>query len=288
LLAWILKEAARQPVRVVWEDLHWADPTTLEFVRLLIDQAPMTRLLVLATFRPEFEPLWSERSHITQLTLNRLSSRQVEAMVEQVAGGKTLPAEVVRQILVKTDRVPLFVEELTKTVLESVESKESIGSGGRLDRSAISLGIPATLQDALMARLDRLGAAKEIAQLGATLGREFDYALLRAVSPLPEDVLQQGLRQLVETELVFQSGVPPQARYLFKHALVQDTAYQSLLKSKRQHLHQQVVRILEGQFPDIKETQPELLAHHYTEAGLIEQAIPYCQKGWPESEPAVG
>jgi class 3 adenylate cyclase/predicted ATPase len=277
LLAWLLKEAERQPVRVVWEDLHWADPTTLEFVRLLIEQAPTTRMLVLATFRPEFQPLWSGRSHITQLTLNRLSPRQVEAMVEKVTGGKTLPAEVVRQILLKTDGVPLFVEELTKMVLESGllrATDEQYELTGPLP----PLAIPSTLQDSLMARLDRLSSVREVAQLGAILGREFSYELLHAVSPLDERTLQNGLIQLVEAELLYQRGMPPHATYLFKHALIQDTAYQSLLKSKRQQLHQQVARILAEQFADLKETQPELLAHHYTEAGLTEQAIPYWQQ----------
>jgi TOMM system kinase/cyclase fusion protein len=277
LLAWLLKEAERQPVRVVWEDLHWADPTTLEFVRLLIEQAPTTRMLVLATFRPEFQPPWGGRSHITQITLNRLSPRQVEAMVGQVTGGKALPAEVVRQILLKTDGVPLFVEELTKMVLESGLLRETDGHyefSGPLP----PLAIPSTLQDSLMARLDRLASVREVAQLGAILGREFSYELLHAVSPLDEHTLQNGLTQLVEAELLYQRGAPPHATYIFKHALIQDTAYQSLLKSRRQRYHQQIAQVLEEQFPETIETQPELLAHHYTEAGLTEQAIPYWQQ----------
>ena len=277
LLAWLLKETERQPVRVVWEDLHWADPTTLEFVRLLIEQVPTTRMLVLATFRPEFQPPWSGRSHITQLTLTRLSPRQVEAMVKKVTGGKMLPAEVLRQILIKTDGVPLFVEELTKMVLESGLLRAT-ENHYELTGPLPPLAIPSTLQDSLMARLDRLASVREVAQLGAMLGREFSYDLLHAVSPLDERTVQHGLTQLVEAELLYQRGAPPHATYIFKHALIQDTAYQSLLKSKRQHLHQQVARILEEQFPDLKETQPELLAHHYTEAGLTERAIPYWQQ----------
>jgi predicted ATPase len=189
--------------------------------------------------------------------------------VEKVTGSHALPNEVIQQIVSKTDGVPLFVEELTKSVVEAA---------GAHDHAPLHIGIPATLQDALMARLDRLGTAKEIAQLGAILGREFSYALLHAVSDRAEGSLQQELRQLVESELVFQSGAPPQAQYLFKHALVQDTAYQSLLKSRRQQLHQQVAQVLEKQFLQTIETQPELLAHHYTEANLIEQAIPYWQQ----------
>jgi predicted ATPase len=190
-------------------------------------------------------------------------------MIEKVTGSKALPTEVVQQVVSKTDGVPLFVEELTKSVVESVGTQHA---------APLQLGIPATLQDALMARLDRLGSAKEIAQIGATLGREFNYDLLQAVFPLTEETLQQGLKQLVESELVYQSGIPPQARYLFKHALVQDTAYDSLLRGKRRAYHQQIARVLEERFPETKETQPELLAHHYTEANLIERAIPYWQR----------
>jgi predicted ATPase len=190
-------------------------------------------------------------------------------MIERVSGGKALPTEVIQQIVAKTDGVPLFVEELTKMVVESV------GVHSRAPLS--SLGIPATLHDALMARLDRLNMAKEIAQLGATLGREFSYELLQAVSPLDEEALQKGLSQLIEAELLYQRGLPPQARYIFKHALVQDAAYQSLLKSTRQQYHKQIAHVLEERFPEMKERQPELLAHHYTEAGFIAQAIPYWQ-----------
>jgi predicted ATPase len=196
-------------------------------------------------------------------------------MVAKVTGANSLSPTIVQQIVSKTDGVPLFVEELTKSVVESVEAT------GRA--SLPSLEIPSTLQHSLMARLDRLGTAKEIAQLGATLGREFNYELLVAVSPLDEDSLQQGLRQLVQSELVYQSGLPPQARYLFKHALVQDTAYQSLLKSRRQQLHQHVAQVLVEQFLHIVATQPELVAHHYTEAGLVEQAIPYWQQAGERS-----
>ena len=190
-------------------------------------------------------------------------------MIERVAGERALPTELLQQIVAKTDGVPLFVEELTKMVVESV---------GALREAPLRLEIPATLQDSLMARLDRLGAAKEIAQLGATLGREFSHELLRAISPLDEEALQRGLSQLVDAELMYQRGVSPHRQYIFKHALIQDAAYQSLLKSRRQQLHQQIAKVLEERFTEIKETQPELLAHHYTEAGLVEQAIPYWQR----------
>ena len=184
--------------------------------------------------------------------------------------------EVLRQIITKTDGVPLFVEELTKTVLES-GLLTALESHYELTGSLPPLAIPSTLQDSLMARLDRLGASKEVAQLGATLGREFSYGLIQAVSPLKEPQLQQELEQLVHAEFLYQQGTLPQAHYLFKHALIQDTAYQSLLKSTRQQLHQQIATIVESQFPETAETQPELLAHHYTEAGRGTQAVPYWQ-----------
>jgi TOMM system kinase/cyclase fusion protein len=273
LVSWLVAEAERAPVYCVWEDLHWADPSTLEVLALLLAQVPTARLLTVLTFRPEFVPPWGTRSHISQLSLSRLGRHHVGEMVERVAGDKALPQEILQQIVAKTDGVPLFVEELTKTVVES-----GVDGGGH-DRVPIpTLAIPTTLHDSLMARLDRLGPAKEIAQLGATLGREFNYELLQAVSPLDEEPLQHGLRQLVEAELLYQRGLPPQAIYFFKHALVQDAAYQSLLKSTRQQYHSQIARVLEERFPETKETQPELLAHHSTEAGLIAQAISYWQR----------
>jgi predicted ATPase/class 3 adenylate cyclase len=277
LVAWLVEEAERQAVYLAWEDLHWADPSSLEVLTLFIDQVPTRRVLALLTFRPEFVSPWPPRSHLTQLTLNRLGRPHVEAMIEEVTRGKALPSEVRQQIVAKTDGVPLFVEELTKMVLESNLLSEADGHYQLLSPLP-PLAIPSTLQDSLMARLDRLSTVREIVQLGATLGREFSYELLHAVSPLDEAILQYGLRQLVEAELVYQRGVAPQVTYFFKHALIQDAAYQSLLKSKRQQLHQQIAQVLEERFPDTKETQPELLAHHYTEAALIVQAIPYWQK----------
>jgi predicted ATPase len=258
-----------------WEDLHWADPSTLEFLTLFLDQVPAARLLTVLTFRPEFLPPWRPRAHIAQLTLNRLGRQPVEAMMEKIAGGKPLPPGVAQEIVHKTDGVPLFVEELTKSVIESLGS---IGSVESPSHTPLQFAIPTTLHDSLMARLDRLRPAKEIAQVGATIGREFTYGVLQVVSPLTADTLQQGLRQLVEAELLYQRGLPPQATYLFKHALIQDTAYQSLLKSKRQQLHQQIAQTLEERFPETTQTHPELLARHYTEAGLIAQAIPYWQQ----------
>jgi tetratricopeptide (TPR) repeat protein len=277
LLTILLRIAAQQPVLFVMEDLHWVDPSTLELLSLLVDQGPTARILALLTFRPDFSPPWTGRSHLTQVALHRLMRPQAAEIVRRVAHGKALPPEVVEQIVAKTDGVPLFVEELTKMVLESTLLQE------REDRYALAgplppLAIPATLHDSLMARLDRLAAVKGLAQLGATLGREFSYELLQAVSPWDEETLQQGLQQLVEAEFLYQRGVPPQATYLFKHALIQEAAYQSLLKSTRQRHHQHIAQVVEVHFPELCETQPELLAHHYTEAGVLAQAIPYWQR----------
>jgi predicted ATPase len=273
----LLRIAARQPVLFVMEDLHWVDPSTLEFLTLLVDQGPTARILTLFTFRPDFSPPWKGRAHLTQVTLPRLQRRQTAEMTGRVAHGKALPVEVVEQVVAKTDGVPLFVEELTKMVLESgllQEHDEHYELTGPLP----PLAIPATLHDSLMARLDRLAAVKGLAQLGATLGREFTYDLLQAVSPWDEDTLHRGLHQLVEAEFLYQRGLLPQATYLFKHALIQEAAYQSLLKSTRQQSHQRIAQVLAEQFPETAETQPELLAHHYTEAGLPAQAIPYWRR----------
>jgi class 3 adenylate cyclase/predicted ATPase len=276
-LAIFLRIAAQQPMLFVMEDLHWVDPTTLELLSLMVDQGPTARILTLFTFRPDFSPPWTGRSHLTQVTLPRLQRRQAAEMTGRVAHGKALPAEVVEQVVAKTDGVPLFVEELTKMVLDSglLQAREE-----RYDLTGPlpPLAIPNTLHDSLMARLDRLAAVKGLAQLGATLGREFSYELLQAVTPWDEVTLRRGLQQLVEAEFLYQQGLPPQATYLFKHALIQDAAYQSLLRSTRQQYHQRIAQVLETRFPNLCETQPELLAHHYTEAGLKEQAIPCWQQ----------
>ena len=274
LLALLVARAAQEPLLLIVEDLHWVDPSTLEFLSLLVDQGPTARMLTLCTFRPQFTPPWPPRAHIAQLTLTRLPRPQVGRMVTAVAGGKALPAEVVQQIVTKSDGVPLFVEEMTKLVLASGllrEHEDHYALTGPLP----PLAIPATLQDALMARLDQLASAKAVAQLGATLGREFTYELLRAVAPMDELELWRGLVQLVQAEVLYQRGALPQATYLFKHALIQEAAYQSLLKSTRQQYHQRIAQVLAAQFPETTATQPELLAQHYTEAGLQAQALPY-------------
>jgi class 3 adenylate cyclase/predicted ATPase len=270
LLQLLMAQAERQATVFVWEDVHWADPSSLELLGLLVEQLPTTKLLLVLTFRPEFTPPWKPRSHLSQLVLNRLGKRHVEAMIAKVAAAETLSAAAIEQIRIKTDGVPLFVEELTKSVVET------LGAPGR--EAHHPLAIPATLQEALLARLDRLSSARQVAQLGATLGREFSYELLQAVAPLSAADLHATLGKLVDAEILYQRGVGPQTRYVFKHALIQDTAYHSLLKSTRQQYHRQIAQELEARFPDRTGTQPELLAHHYTEAGLSEQAVPYWQQ----------
>jgi len=277
ITAILLELAERQPVLFILEDLHWTDPTTLEWLNLLIDQTPTASMLVLLTCRPHFQPSWSHKSYLSEVTVSRLSHTQVEQIVTGMTDGKAFPQEMLAQIVEKTDGVPLFIEELTKTLLESGHLKETDGHY-ELVGVFSTFAIPATLQDSLMARLDRLVTAKGIAQFGATIGRQFSYRLLQAVSQLDESTLQRELGRLVEAELLYQRGLFPQAAYTFKHALIQDAAYQSLLKSTRQHYHQRIAQVLEEQFSETAEAQPELLAHHYTEAGLIEQAVGYWQK----------
>jgi predicted ATPase len=261
---------------LIFEDLHWIDPTTLEYLNMLVDAIPGAPILAVFTCRPDFRPPWTDNPHVTMVDINRLTSDAAAELTHQVAHGKSLPAEVMAEVVSKTDGVPLFIEELTKMVLESGLLEE------RPDHYALTgplppLAIPNTLQDSLMARLDRLAPVKGLAQLSATLGREFSYALLQAVSPWDHETLRQGLEQLVAAEFLYEEGTPPQATYRFKHALVQESAYQSLLKSTRQQHHHRIADTLASRFPEVIETRPELLAHHYTEAGLAEQAIPYWQ-----------
>ena len=268
------RRAAQQPVLFVVEDLQWVDPTTVEFLTQLIEQIHEARILALFTCRPEFRNPWTGGPNVSEVNLTRLPPTDATELIRAVAGGKTLPDEIVADVMTKTDGVPLFIEELTKTVLESglvEEESDRYQLAGPLP----PLAIPNTLHDSLMARLDRLSTIKALAQLSAAIGREFSYALLRAVSPWSEDLLHEGLARLVAAEFLYQQGTPPQATYRFKHALIQDAAYQSLLKSTRQQHHQRIAKILESRFPEIVATQPELLAHHYSEAGLAAQAVPY-------------
>jgi class 3 adenylate cyclase/predicted ATPase len=272
----LLELAEHQPVLFIVEDLHWTDPTTLELLNLVLDQTPTASMLVLLTCRPHFQPAWHHRSYLTEMTLNHLSHAQVAQIVHGMTAGETLPHEVLAQIIEKTDGVPLFVEEMTKAILESGQLT-AVDGHYELTRSFATLAIPATLQDSLMARLDRLVTAKAVAQYAAVIGRQFPYALLQAVSQLDEAMLQQELGRLVEAEMVYRRGVPPQSTYVFKHALIRDSAYESLLKSTRQHYHQRIAHVLKTQFPETAAAEPELLAHHYTEAGLTAEAVHYWQ-----------
>jgi len=274
IVAILLELAEHQPVLFILDDLHWTDPTTLELISLLLDQTPTASLLVLLTCRPHFQPAWHHRSYLTEITVNRLSHAQVEQIVTGMTDGKTLPQEVLAQVVEKTDGVPLFVEEFMKAILESGQLK-ALDGHYELTGAFSTLAIPATLQDSLMARLDRLVTAKGIAQYAAVIGRQFAYDLLSTVSQLDAATLQRELGRLVEAEIVYQRGLPPQAAYTFKHALIQDAAYQSLLKSTRQQYHQRIAQVLEEQFSETAEAQPELLAHHYTEAGFTEKAVHY-------------
>jgi len=286
LLSYLEKEAERQPMLFVLEDLQWADPSTLEFLDLVVNRADKYRILTLLTFRPDFNPLqegWTgRRTHLTNLSLSRLDRAETEVLVGRIMEDNTLPSELVEQIVLKSDGIPLYAEELTKTVMETGFLKK--GDRGYEPTEALpQISIPATLQDSLMARLDRLSTVKEVAQIGATIGREFSYELLKSVSLLDETTLQKELNRLAEAELIYQRGVFPELTYIFKHALIRDAAYQSLLKNKRRQYHQKIAEILERRFQETVETQPELPAHHYTEAKLIEKAIPYWIKAGQRS-----
>jgi class 3 adenylate cyclase/predicted ATPase len=274
LLAQLEGLAAREPVLDLYEDVQWADPSTLELLGRVITQAPRLSVLVLITARPDFAPPWPGRAHVTALTLSRLSRSRGATLVAGLTRGKPLPEDVLEAILARTDGVPLFVEELTKTVLESGLLVEG-GDRWALDGPLPPLAIPATLRDSLMARLDRLAPVKEVAQLAACLGREFSYELLAAVTPLDERGLGEALLRLAEAELILAHGAPPHPTYAFKHALVRDAAYDSLLKSRRQQLHQKIAQVLETRFPETAEAEPELLAHHCSEAGLADKAVAY-------------
>jgi class 3 adenylate cyclase/tetratricopeptide (TPR) repeat protein len=262
------------PALALLEDAHWIDPTSLDVFSRLIDRLPGLRALLVVTFRPEFAAPWIGRAHVASLQLSRFSRRQATAMIDWVTGAKALPAEVLEQIVAKTDGVPLFVEELTKTVIESGVLRQENGSYV-LASKLTPLTIPSTLQDSLMARLDRLAPVKEIAQIGAAIGREFSYRLLEAVSPIQGAELQEALAQLMAAELIHARGEPPEATYVFKHALVQDTAYASLLRSRRQRIHADIARALEEKFADQVAAAPAAIARHYTEAGLADPAARY-------------
>ena len=274
LLALVGGLAEQQPVLMIVEDLHWVDPSTLELLVRLIDQVPTACIYTVLTCRSTFQPPWSFRTHLTPLALNRLTASQAEAMVQGMLGGHRLPAAVLEQIVAKTGGIPLFVEEVTKAVLEAgyITDSENQHEGRG---AAPAVTIPATLHEALLARLDGLGSAKSVAQLGATLGGQFTYTLLRAVTPLEDEPLQHDLATLVAAELLYQRGQPPLAVYTFKHALVQEAAYESVLQRTRRQTHQRIVQVLEAQFPEMVATTPELLAYHARRGELWDQALTY-------------
>ena len=259
----------------MFDDLHWIDPSSRELLDRVIERVADWPVLLLAMFRPEFQPPWTGQPHVTMLTLARLDRRDTAAMVANVAGNAALPPEIMEEIAERTDGVPLFVEELTKAVLES-------GAQAPAALSAVphpALSVPATLHASLMARLDRLGpAAKDVAQTGAAIGREFGYGLLASITDLPEPQLREALDRLTNAGLLFVRGTPPESSYIFKHALVQDAAYGTLLRSRRQRLHSRIAATLEDRFPEIVLAQPALLAQHCAEAGLAEKAVAYWLK----------
>jgi predicted ATPase len=256
--------AKSDPVLMVFEDAHWIDPTSRDLIDLTVDRIRRLPVLLLVTFRPEFQPPWTDQSHVTAVALNRLGERHGSALVERLAGNVGVSAELVAEIVERSDGVPLFIEELTKAVVEAGADCGALTVSGA---PAASLAVPATLHASLLERLDRLGpTAKLVAEAGAAIGRDFSYDLLAAAAELAELELQDALRRLVASGLVFQRGVPPASEYLFKHALVQDIAYSTLLRGPRQALHRRIAMALEAQFPSLVEAQPGLAAHHHGEA----------------------
>ena len=274
LLAQLEGLAARRPVLMVFEDVHWIDPSSLDLLDLIVDRVATLRVLLIITFRPEFAAAWIGRSHVTLISLSRLPRQQRAEMIMRVTGGKALPQEIAEHIIDRTDGVPLFIEELTKAVIESgmlTDAGDHFDARGPVPR----LAIPTSLQASLLARLDRLAPVREMAQIGAALGRSFSHELISAVAAMPQRQVDGGLAQLVGAELVFQRGTPPDAEYTFKHALVQDAAYSTLLRGRRRQIHARIATTLESQFPEIVATQPQLMAHHCTEAGFNEKAVSY-------------
>ena len=264
---------SQQPVLMIFEDVQWIDPTSLEVLGRTVDRIKTLPVLLIVTFRPEFAAPWAGRSHVMSLALNRLGERETAAIIARLVGNKELPADVMAEIVERSDGIPLFVEEMTKAMLEAESEDEARRTAGAVPSAA--LAVPASLHASLMARLDRLGPAKQVAQVGAAIGREFSHALLAAVVPKPEAELGSALERLGAAGLLLRQGVPPHASYLFKHALVQDAAYGTLLREPRRALHARIAEALESPFAEVAESRPELLARHCTEAGLIEKGVSY-------------
>ena len=279
LFAQLAGLAAARPVLMVFEDVHWIDPISLELLELAVERISSLRVLLIMTFRPEFQSPWTGDAHVTTLALNRLGRQHGAELVKRLTGNKQLPSAILDQITAHADGVPLFVEELTKAVLESDLLRDA-GDQYVLTGPVPPLAIPTTLHASLMARLDRLAPIREVAQIGAAIGREFSYELLAALVPLTESTLQEAVERLVRSELVFCRGRPPSATYTFKHALIRDAAYATLLRSRRQELHARIAQVLEDRFPETVELHPEILAHHWSQAGLVEKAAFYAGRTW--------
>ena len=277
LLERIVGLSRQRPVLFLFEDAQWADATSLELLELMAGRIARMRVLAVITHRPDFTPRWHLGAEASTVNLDRLDRRHAQMIIQRMASGRALPEEILAQVIARTDGIPLFIEELVKSVLESGLLVESAG-GFQLNGSLPPFAIPATLKDSLMERLDRMAPVRGVAQIGAAIGREFSFSLISAVAEIDADKLAAALAQLEEAELVFRRGTPPNAIYAFKHSLVQDTAYGSLLKSRRQRLHQRIAQTICDKFAEQAETEPEVIAHHFTEAGLIDPAIAWWDK----------
>ena len=262
----------RSPVLIVFEDAHWIDPSSLELMNSAIRRVANLPVMIVVTHRPEFLPPWLDLGHATVLKLNQLGRSQVAELIHKAAGGKTLPEAIIEQITIKSQGVPLFVEEITRSILESGDLEE-YRDRYVLRQSIREFTIPSTLQDSLIARLDRLGSAKDVVLTASIIGREFSYELIEAVSPVSQATLLADLGRLVRSDLLEQRGTPPQSRYIFKHALILDAASQSVLKARKRELHQRIAEVFTSRFPEVVAIEPELLAHHYTEANVVDRAL---------------
>ena len=264
----------RAPVLALFEDAHWIDPTSLELLNAFVRRVADLRVMIIVTHRPEFTPPWLDLGHVTVLKLSHLGRGQVIDLIRKAAGSKALPDSIVEQIVAKSQGAPLFVEEITRSILESGNLQEE-GDRYVLRQSVRDFTVPSTLQDSLLARLDRLGSAKDVALTASIIGREFSYELIEAIAATSKETLEADLERLVQSDLLGQRGAPPHSRYIFKHALIRDAAFHTVLKARRRELHKRIADELANRFPDVVEREPELLAHHYTEAELIDRALEY-------------
>jgi predicted ATPase len=273
----LVRLSRRGPVLLLFEDAHWIDPTSIELISRIVRRIVDLSVMTTVTYRPEFTPPWLDLGHASMLKLNHLGKNQVIELIRKAVGDKPLPATIVEQIAAKSQGVPLFIEEITRWVLESGELEQD-GERYVLRGSVHDFAIPSTLRDSLIARLDRLGVAKDVAFTASIIGREFSYELLAGVAQMPEATLQEGLEKLVRSDLLAQRGTPPQSHYIFKHALIRDAASQSILTARRRKLHERIAEVLSNNFPEVAETEPEVLAHHYAEANLIDRALGFLHR----------